>query len=427
MNDDFSASLETRTISSLTKSFRFDSSHTVTKAELSALQLNVVAGDLDFPVVVLKESALSTNIDQMQRYCEAHSVRLAPHGKTTMCPQLFRRQIEAGAWGITAATSSQVRMMRIFGVRRILLANLLVDPPAIRWIAEELANDPHLEFLCYVDSFAAIEAMEHALTGIDTQIPVLVELGFMGGRTGCRSLPDALKVARRAASSTSLRVMGVAGFEGLMPGASISDVIDANRLFLADMRQLVVDMQKDGLADQNTEWIVTAGGSSYFDLVVDELGPHRFDFPVCTILRSGCYITHDAELYEASSPLAMRSSDTEGRLVQALELWATVWSRPEAHLAIVGFGKRDAPYDYRLPVAHTVYSSDKKRDVSGLFECTGLNDQHAFLTIPTNDPLKVGDRVVFGVSHPCGAFDKWRVLSVVDDDYNVIDALYTFF
>ncbi|MCG3774506.1 MAG: D-threonine aldolase [Nitrospira sp.] len=428
MNDEFLKSLSELPFNSLTKSFRFEHDRSLTIKEVVDLRLNIRKGDLDFPLVTVKESALSKNIDLMRRYCETHAVKLAPHGKTTMSPQLFKRQLDAGSWGITAATPSQVRMMRSFGVPRILLANVLVDPPAIRWIADEMKEDPALEFLCYVDSLDAIDIMERSLAGSEAQIPILVELGFQGGRTGCRSLTDALAVARRAAGSPCLRLMGLSGFEGLMPGTSVAEVISANMIFLANMRRLLVEMNAEGLLPPETEAVVTAGGSSYFDLVVSELGPHRFDFPVLTILRSGCYVTHDAEMYENTSPLAGRSINSqEHRLEQSIELWATVWSRPEPGLAVVGFGKRDAPYDYRLPIAQRVYSRDNERDVQGLFECTGLNDQHAFLKIPDADPLAVGDHVVFGISHPCGAFDKWRVMCVVDDDYDVIDTISTFF
>jgi len=400
--------------------------------EIAERGCRVPDGAFDFPLVILKESALAANIDLMASYCQRHHVELAPHGKTTMAPQLFQRQIAAGAWGITAATPSQVRSFRAFGVKHVLLANVLVDAPAIRWVADELDADPDFEFLCYVDSVRGVELIEEAL-GVRARhrpLPVLVELGYVGGRTGCRGQDEALAVAERAAGSAALALRGVAGFEGLIPGGSQQEVIQASKAFLREMHDLVVDFGRKGLLLGDRDTVVTAGGSAYFDLVVDAVGPDEFDFPVTTILRSGGYITHDAEMYELTSPLAMRAEDGSApRLQPALELWATVWSRPERGLAIVGFGKRDAPYDYRLPVAERVwsYSNGQMRDVRGRYEFTALNDQHAFMVVPEEDPLAVGDRVVCGISHPCGAFDKWRVLPVVDDDYRVIDGIFTLF
>ncbi len=55
---------------------------------------------------------------------------------------------------------------------------------------------------------------------------------------------------------------------------------------------------------------------------------------------------------------------------------------------------------------------------------TELNDQHAFLTA---DGLQPGDLLCLGISHPCGAFDRWRTLLEVDADYTVTRAIRTFF
>jgi D-serine deaminase-like pyridoxal phosphate-dependent protein len=61
-----------------------------------------------------------------------------------------------------------------------------------------------------------------------------------------------------------------------------------------------------------------------------------------------------------------------------------------------------------------------------------LNDQHAFVELPTGVQLGVGDLVVFGLSHPCTMFDKWRVVPVVSsiddvEDAAVTDLIETFF
>jgi D-serine dehydratase len=83
---------------------------------------NVLRGDLPLPVALLKQAALTHNGEWMRRFVQATGARLAPHGKTTMCPQLFQRQLRDGAWAITLATVSQVQVARRFGVSRILMA-----------------------------------------------------------------------------------------------------------------------------------------------------------------------------------------------------------------------------------------------------------------------------------------------------------------
>lgn len=392
---------------------------------------NLVNRDLDFPVMVIKASAMTANIKVFSDYCRENHVDHAPHGKTTMAPQIFARQLEAGGWAITAANIAQCRVYREFGVRRILLANVLVDRTGLEWVAAQLRSDPDVEFLCYVDSAYGVELANSVFeeAGGERPLDVLVELGYPGGRSGCRTPGEALDLIAQVNAAPQLRFRGVAGFEGLIPGDDLQDVLDRSTAYLDDIRALVDRIDDAGLFAADEELIVTAGGSSYFDLVVARLGPEAFDRPVRTVLRSGCYVTHDAEMFELTSALGARALDPAQRLEPALELWATVWSRPEPGLAIVGFGKRDAPYDYGLPLPESVRAEggSEPRSVSGTFRITALNDQHAFMTIPPDDSLAVGDLVQLGISHPCAAFDKWRYVPLVDDEYNVVDGVFTFF
>lgn len=400
-------------------------------ADVGGRGWNLLNRDLDFPAMVIRADSMTSNIAVFAEFCRQNKVDHAPHGKTTMSPQIFARQLEAGAWAITAATIAQCRVYREFGVRRILLANELVDPTGLRWIAADLEANPDVEFLCYVDSRHGVEVANStfAQAGGDRPLDVLVELGYLGGRSGCRSVDEAVDLIRQVNAASQLRFRGVAGFEGLIPGPDLEAVLARSTSYLDEVRALIHRIDEENLFPPDERLIVTAGGSSYFDLVVARLGPESIGRPVRTVLRSGCYVTHDAEMFELTSPLGARAADPALRLTPALELWATVWSRPEPGLAIVGFGKRDAPYDYGLPLPKYVRATGESsaRDVSGAFIITGLNDQHAFMTIPSDDPLAVGDLVRCGISHPCGAFDKWKYLPLVDEDYNVIDGVFTFF
>jgi D-serine dehydratase len=56
-----------------------------------------------------------------------------------------------------------------------------------------------------------------------------------------------------------------------------------------------------------------------------------------------------------------------------------------------------------------------------------LDDQHAYLDVPPESPLQVGDLIAFGISHPCTTFDRWRALYLVDDALTVTGAVHTFF
>lgn len=391
---------------------------------------NVARGDLALPVTTLRANAISHNISTMASYCQRYGASLAPHGKTTMSPQLFNLQIAAGAWGITAATPSQMRVMRRYGVSRIILANQLVEPSALRWVADQLDADPSFDFLCLVDSPTAVARMDQILqdAGARRKLRALVEVGVAGGRGGARSEEEVLATAQAVAKSLTLELVGVETYEGLSARGGSAEDIKAVDALLHRVRQTTIDLSNRGLFAED-EIIVTAGGSVYFDRVVATLSDWSgTGLNVRLVLRSGCYVSHDSGRYHQMSPFdGRRSPDESSYLINALEAWAVVLSRPEPNLVVLGTGRRDVSFDVDLPIPLRAHYEDGT--VSELVDCSTIKlmDQHAFLTVPTTTVLNPGDVVVLGLSHPCTAFDKFRLLPVIDDDFNVVDGVLTFF
>jgi D-serine dehydratase len=404
----------------------------LTLREIGSRGWNVARGDLALPVTTLTQSALENNLDAMRRYCQRRGMLLAPHGKTTMSPQLFQRQLAAGAWGMTAATPTQAAVMRQFGVSRVIIANEVVEPDALRWIAHEMESDPSFEVLTLVDDAGSVAAADQALDGAagNRRLPILLEIGVSGGRTGVRTPQQAMDVARAVAASARMTLAGVEVYEGLIAeGATPDDLAKIDRV-LDGVRDLVREIAAEGLF-AGEELIITGGGSAYFDRIADRLGgPYDLDVPVRLVLRSGCYLTHDLGWYSRLSPLDGRRSPTEElRLINALQGWARVLSRPEPDLVILGTGKRDLPYDLELPLPLTAYGLKKQQtiDLTKSAVIRKMMDQHAFMTVDRDVPLSPGDIVTLGMSHPCTAFDKARLLPIIDDENNVIDAVLTFF
>ncbi|GHF85121.1 D-serine deaminase-like pyridoxal phosphate-dependent protein [Amycolatopsis bartoniae] len=385
-------------------------------ADAAKRRLDLFEDGFPGPVVVLEADALEHNLRTVAAWCAEHGVLLAPHGKTTMAPQLFARQIEQGAWGITAANASQLRVYRAFGVSRVLLANQLVEPAALRWLAGELERDPGFEFSCWVDSVAAVELMTEALRGTARPVDVLVELGGDGGRTGARDEATALAIAEAVRDSPVLRLGGVSGYEGALAHDNSARSREVVSAYLRNLRGLAITLAERGFFDGQI--VVTAGGSAYFDLVVAELAGWPDGLDVLTVLRSGAYITHDDGFYRSISPLT-------DQLRPALRAWAQVTSKPTEDLALLTLGKRDASFDEGLPEPQLVRRDGQTRRLDG-HRVTALNDQHAFVALPAGSPLRVGDWVGLGLSHPCTVFDKWTLLPVVDGG-TVVDFVRTYF
>lgn len=398
----------------------------LTVGELAAERRSLFTGGFTTPVLALSAESVEHNLVLLETYAERHGLAFAPHGKTSMSPQLFERQLAHGAWGITAAVPHQVRVYRAFGVARIFLANEVVDAAALRWIAAELDRDPGFRFLCYVDSVRGVELMDEALraAGATRPVEVVVELAAgEGARTGARTEADCAEVADAVAAARTLRLTGVAGYEGEVPDAEDEAVRD----WLRRLTALAAGFDRAGRFDGAEEIVISAGGSAWFDAVADVFaGIPDLTLPVLKLLRSGAYISHDDGHYREITPF--NRVPEEGALQPAFRLWAQVVSRPSAGQAFVNAGKRDAAYDLDLPEAQVVRDArtGAVRPAAGI-TVEKLSDQHGWLTTSPDAVLEVGDWVGMGLSHPCTSFDKWQLIPLVEADGTVTDLVRTYF
>ena len=406
---------------------------------------------LPTPLLTVDLDALEHNVDTMAAWCRAAGVDLAPHGKTTMSPDIWRRQLDAGAWGITVATAFQASVAREAGVPNVVLAGTTFSEEAL----VALAADPgSTRVLMWVDSVAAVRLVDEVLSRAaaravssaqgsddDAAVPplaVLVEIGSPVGRTGARTVAEALAVVDAVVAAPHLVLAGVTGYEG----ALTHDVDPAGIEMIDDYLRTVLELLDaiDPAAFQpwlagGGDVVVSAGGSVYFERVVavlaerhdpdGERGPRTR-----VVLRSGSYVAHDHDLYRRLTPFARDTTPpidgVTGResFLPAIELWATVISRPEPELALLNAGRRDTADDEGLPLALDAWrptaggGTDEAATtrLDGVLEgavVTALNDQHAFLRLGASSGLAVGDLVRLGVSHPCTTLSQWRELSLV--------------
>jgi D-serine dehydratase len=421
--------LEAMPFDALTKGLPFGEGG-LTPAEVRAKGWNLLAGDLPFPAAVIRTEVLRANSRWMAAFTEANELRIAPHGKTTMAPYLFDLQAADGAWAITAATAQQVAVCRAFGVARVILANQPVGRVTIDFLVSTLAGPERIELYCLADSIEGVAALAAAVRAApppaDNPLRVLVEIGVAGGRTGARDRDSALAVARAVAAVPGLQLTGVECFEGILP-----DPEAAGRL-IDEVVAVARTLDAEGLIAPDRPLLLTAGGSAFFDRVGERLAAASFDRPVSRVLRSGCYLTHDAMGYaRAFERIRAETSLTlpPGGLAPALEVWALVQSRPEPARAILTMGKRDVGFDAGLPQPVRWFRPGmaSPQPMPPCHEIVALNDQHAHMTLPAESPLHFGDLVAFGIGHPCTTFDRWQLIWLVDDDYQVDHALHTFF
>jgi D-serine dehydratase len=401
--------------------------------DAARLEWNLLDEDVGLPAAVLYADRVEHNLKWMQDFVTRYGVKLAPHGKTTMAPQLFRRQLDTGAWGITLATAHQTRAAYHGGVERILMANQLVGRHNMAIIAE-LLGDPEFEFFCLVDSVDGVQQLGEFFRKMGRKLQVLLEIGVPHGRTGVRDAGTRRAVLDAIARyPDALQLAGVELYEGILKEES------EVRTFLRDALNVTEELVAAGRFSR-TPALLSGAGSAWYDIVAEEFADAARAGRIDVVLRPGCYVSHDVGVYrKAQNDILARNpvaKEMGVALLPALQLWAYVQSIPEPGRAIIGFGKRDAAFDagYPEPSRHYRPSRDRAagtppRDVKPDegWEVFQMMDQHAYLQIPAGADLKVGDMIAFDISHPCLTFDKWRQVLLVDPSYRVTEVIDTYF
>ncbi|MGM8851148.1 amino acid deaminase [Salinicola halophyticus] len=381
--------------------------------------------DVPLPAAAIFEAPLAHNLAWMQRFADDHGAKLAPHGKTTMAPKLFKRQIEAGAWGITLATAVQTVAAHAHGIDRVLMVNQLVGRPNMALVAD--AIEAGLDYYCVVDGADNVRDLGAFFAARGLTLNVLIELGIDGGRCGCRTASQVDALVAAIAEQPALALVGIEGYEGMIGGG---DEVAAVRAYGERLVDTVRTLQASGVLKRQAP-IVTASGSKWFDLIAEAFDLAELREHYTPVLRPGCYVVHDHKLYAgAMDAVKARDPKLEGELQPALEVFAHVQSLPEPGLAIIALGKRDIGHEPDLPLPLRLYSlhgeSAAPIDISG-WRTTNIMDQHVFLEVPTTAEIAVGDVIAFGTSHPCLTFDKWRRMLLVDEQLAVMEVLETCF
>ena len=250
-----------RTLDSTSKGI--PSPGSVTPGTIAQKGWNLLKDDLHFPTMVLLDSAVEHNLQTMKKWCAANGLLFSPHGKTTMCPQLYQRQLDAGSWGITVAHAQQAMVAVKFGVKRILMANQLVGRANIRSIALAMNADAGLEVYSCLDSVESVQHLAGHLkeAGARRPLKALLEGGREGWRTGVRSLEEGREVLTAIRKHPAqLEFSGFEGYEGiarLEEGALVKEYLDG---LIRDVDTLAKELPKPA-----TPFLFSVGGTSFLD------------------------------------------------------------------------------------------------------------------------------------------------------------------
>jgi D-serine dehydratase len=405
---------------------------------------NVRRGDLMLPVLTISDPKLRNNLQVMRRYVEHHKVSLAPHGKSTFCPQLYVEQVTTGgSWGISAATVQQASLVAEAGISNVLIVNEVIGKANVAQLVALKHAHPDKAFYTLVDTEGALhELARHSvpMLGPGERFQVLVEVGFPGGRAGVRSLEQGIALVDAIMAQREIfDLAGVECYEGLVSRPDQSSTLAAIDRLLDLTVEIYRAARQRGAFDERAEAILTAGGSVYFDRVVKRFSTAQLDPGTRVILRGGSSVTYDHGRYDEMLALLDERGGLdmpEGRVnsrtafTPALAIWSAVVTLQDEGVAVLAMGIRDLPFDMGLPKPLEQYRDGvlvQALDAGDAFRVTAANDQHCYMAYPPGHDIAVGDIIACGISHPCTAFDKWDVVWRIDSDGNVTGALKTYF
>ena len=317
---------------------------------------------IDTPAVVIDLDVAEANIDRYQAYCDSHGIRLRPHIKTHKLPSLAKRQLAAGAAGITCQKISETEaMIEGGGIDDVFLTyNVLGETKLAR--LRELAKRVRLSVVA--DSDTVVAGLAAAFADACAPLTVFVECDTGAGRCGVQTPEEARDLALRVAACPVLT------FGGLMTYPPKGDVAAVQRFFSA---------AKTLCEAAGLEVPTFSGGGS-----PDMWRAH--EAPVVNEYRIGTYVYNDRSLV---------ARGTCGWEDCASTVLATVVSVPEPHRAIIDAGSKVLTADL---LGLNGYGHVLGRDDIVIDQ---LSEEHGRLVSDRPIGLVVGQRVRIVPNHAC--------------------------
>ena len=326
--------------------------------------------ELDTPALLVDLNNMESNLARMASFLRQTPAKLRPHFKNHRIVSLAKRQLEAGAIGMTCARLSQAEVLIQHGIRSVLIANEIVgEAPIKRFL--ELSQQADL--IVPVDNEAVVADMARLARDKKTQPSVLVDLDVGLKRCGVPTMEAALRLAR-VVTEKGLRLRGVMAYEGhlqpIVPGPEKERAVRSAMQFLTDAKNL---MQREGLPAE----IASCGGTGTYSFMAP--------FPGVTEIQAGSYLLMDT-WYKDFAP--------EFKLT--LSLLVTVISKTPGQRIVVDAGVKALSGERGLPSV---------KELSGL-RLKALHAEHGVIEIMDSAvPVEVGDKIELWVHYHDGTIN----------------------
>jgi len=335
--------------------------------------------ELFTPALVLDIDAAQRNIDHMaSELKQMGKATIRPHYKTHKSPDLARRQLQAGAVGLSMATVWEAAVLAAAGMDDLFVVNTVSHPAKLRMLAE-LARDHRI--LVAVDEPANAAAHSAAAVAAGSTLGIMVEVDTGMDRCGVDTAQDCLALARRVTDLPGLRFEGITGYEGhcsLTPDSDLRH--ERQREAMTFFTEVAGLLESNGVPCP----IRSAGGIATWKWTAA--------FPGLTEIQAGTYVVMD---------------NFHGRMVPGFEhsltIQATVISTQSGQVIVDAGNKSVAdPADVTM-VGHDL----------GVVR---FDEEHGIFAAPGGSSLRVGDSVALVPGYSPSTVNWYDAYHVVRDD-----------
>jgi D-serine deaminase-like pyridoxal phosphate-dependent protein len=321
--------------------------------------------EIDTPALLVDLDAMESNLQRMAGFFEDKSCKVRPHFKNHKAPALARKQMEAGAVGITCATLREAEILVQNGLKGVLIANEIVDEGKLNRLAE-LCREASV--VVAVDNETIIGDMGRIQRNRKSEFEVVVDINIGLDRCGVPPGETAASLARRAAC-TGLKVRGIMGYDGhhqaTWPSPERDEQVKAGCRALRDTAAMIADF---GIPTS----VVSTGGTGTYSISGVCMG--------ITDVQAGSYLLMDTRYMNLGAPF-----------LRSLTVLTTVVSKRSAKTAVVDCGVKALSGERGLPLL---------KEVSGA-KVTALHAEHAPLELDpeASAAIEVGNKIEIWVEY----------------------------
>jgi len=347
-------------------------------------RIGMPLAEVDTPALLLDRAACERSLAKMAGFFRDRPAKLRPHFKNHKCVTLARRQLAAGAVGMTCAKLSEAEVLVEHGVSDILIANQVVGPQKTARLAR-LARRATIAVA--VDHIEQAEAISRDAVAAGSTVRLLIEVDIGMGRCGVGAGEPALELARKLLGLPGVAFTGLQAYEGHL--VNVLDRAERGERARAAMRQALDTRQMIEAAGIPVACVSGCSSATY-----DSTGT----MSGVTEIQAGTYATMDRQ-YQRLVP----------EFELALSLQVRVISRPAADKAVLDVGIKGAGCEFGVPAIRNYPDIEIKHF---------LSEEH--VVVGNAPDWRIGDVVQLIPTHACTTCNLHREL-VVHDEGQVVD------